>query len=152
MVRINSRCSERTARPSSRRVGGNIVLATPEWMGPFSCARTIYLSEIAGLACATAPLCVSQDLIFRREFVLLYSASARIVMKPLLFALCVVFAFGGLSAQKPAWQPAPGHTEIAIWPRSAPDPQPVAGPEYAETSGKDFLLGGRPAVRWGQFT
>src|SRR4029077_4867584 len=28
----------------------------------------------------------------------------------------------------------------------APDPQPVAGPEYAETSGKDFLPGGGPAV------
>src|SRR5207253_1473623 len=84
--------------------------------------------------------------IFRREFVLLYSASARIVMKPLLFALCVVFAFDGLSEQKPAWQPAPGHTEIAIWPGAAPDPQRVAGPEYAETSGKDFLPGGRPAV------
>src|SRR5882762_3870941 len=68
--------------------------------------------------------------IFRREFVLLYSASARIVMKPLLFALCVVFGFEGLSEQKPAWQPAPGHTEIAIWPGAAPDPQRVAGPEY----------------------
>ncbi len=67
-------------------------------------------------------------------------------MEPLLFALCVVFVFDGLSEQKPAWQPAPGHTEIAIWPGAAPDPQPVAGPEYAETSGKDFLPGGRPAV------
>jgi hypothetical protein len=67
-------------------------------------------------------------------------------MKPLTFALCVVFAFDGLSEQKPVWQPAPGHTEIAIWPEAAPDPQAVAGPEYAETSGKDFLPGGRPAV------
>lgn len=67
-------------------------------------------------------------------------------MKPLLFALCAVFAFDGLSEQKPVWQPAPGHPEIAIWPGPAPDPQPVAGPEYAETSGKDFLPGGRPAV------
>src|ERR1700730_11469233 len=67
-------------------------------------------------------------------------------MKPLLFALCVVFAFDGLSEQKLVWQPAPGHTEIAIGPGAAPDPQPVAGPEYAERSGKDFLPGGRPAV------
>jgi acetyl esterase/lipase len=67
-------------------------------------------------------------------------------MKPLSFALCVVFGFGGLSAQKPVWQPSRGHTQIAIWPASAPDPQPVAGPEYSETSGKDFLPGGRPAV------
>jgi len=33
-------------------------------------------------------------------------------MKPLIFALCVVFAFGGLSAQTPAWQPSPGHTQV----------------------------------------
>jgi len=35
---------------------------------------------------------------------------------------------------------------VAIWPGAAPDPQPVAGPEAAETSGKDFLVAGRPAV------
>ncbi len=67
-------------------------------------------------------------------------------MKPLIFALCVVFGVGSLSAQKPVWQPSPGHTQIPIWPGAAPDPQLVAGPEYAETSGKDFLPGGRPAV------
>jgi acetyl esterase/lipase len=67
-------------------------------------------------------------------------------MKPLFFALCVVFACGGLSAQNPVWQPSPGHTQIPIWPGAPPDPQPVAGPEVVETSGKDFLPGGRPAV------
>src|SRR5260370_7044797 len=45
---------------------------------------------------------------------LLYSACEGIVMKPLLFALCVVFAFGGLRAQTPAWQPSPGHTQVPI--------------------------------------
>jgi acetyl esterase/lipase len=69
-----------------------------------------------------------------------------IVMKPLIFALCVVSAFGSLSAQKFVWQPSAGHTQIPIWPGAAPDPQRVAGPEYGETSGKDFLPGGRPAV------
>ena len=39
-----------------------------------------------------------------------------------------------------------GHTQMPIWPGAAPDPQSVAGPEYAETSGKDFLPGGRLAV------
>ena len=67
-------------------------------------------------------------------------------MKPFIFALYVVSAFGSLSAQKPVWKPSPGHTQVPIWPGAAPDPQPVAGPEYAETSGKDFLPGGRPAV------
>jgi acetyl esterase/lipase len=67
-------------------------------------------------------------------------------MKPLIFALCVVFAFGGLSAQTPAWQPSPGHTQIPIWSGAAPDAQPVAGPEAAEWSGKDDLVAGRQVV------
>ena len=54
--------------------------------------------------------------IFRREVVLLYPASEGIVMKPLLFALCVMFAFGSLNGQTPAWQPSPGHTQVPIWP------------------------------------
>jgi acetyl esterase/lipase len=66
-------------------------------------------------------------------------------LKTLIFALCVVFA-SGLSAQKPVWQPSAGHTQIPIWPGAAPDPQPVRGPEYTETSGNDFLPGGRPVV------
>src|SRR6201987_6493803 len=72
-------------------------------------------------------------------------------MKPVrlgicVVALCVAFAFGGLSAQTPACQPSPGPTQVPICPGSVPDPQPVAGPETAETSGKDFLVAGRPAM------
>ncbi len=52
-------------------------------------------------------------------------------MKPLIFALCVVFACGGLNAQTNVWQPSPGHTQVPIWPGAIPDPQPVPGPEYA---------------------
>jgi acetyl esterase/lipase len=55
-------------------------------------------------------------------------------MKPLLFAACVVFACGVLSAQTPGWQPSPGHKQAPIWPGQAPDAQPVAGPEVVETS------------------
>ncbi|HTF24105.1 MAG TPA: hypothetical protein VK937_09315 [Candidatus Limnocylindria bacterium] len=69
------------------------------------------------------------------------------MVKPLLFALCVVFSFGGLSAQTPAWQPSPGHTQVPIWPGAVPDPQPVAGSEATTTSsGKDGLIAGRPVV------
>src|SRR6202045_307797 len=67
-------------------------------------------------------------------------------MKPLIFALCVLFAFGSLRAQKPVWQPSPVHTQVPIWPGRVPDPQPVAGPEFATTTGKEFLVAGRPAV------
>src|SRR5258708_33290757 len=84
---------------------------------------------------------------FRREVVLLYPASEGIVMEPLLLALCVVFAPGGLSAQTPAWQPSPGHTQVPIWPGAVPDPQPVAGPEVTTTSsGKEGLIAGKPVV------
>src|SRR5579859_6463572 len=64
-------------------------------------------------------------------------------MKPLIFALWVVFAFGGLSARTPAWQPSPGHTQVPIWPGAAPDAQPVAGPETTGRE-KDHLVAGKP--------
>ena len=64
------------------------------------------------------------------------------VIKPLLFVLCVVFAFGGVHAQTPAWQPSPGHTQLPIWPGAVPDAQPVAGPEAAATAKN--LIAGRP--------
>jgi hypothetical protein len=48
-------------------------------------------------------------------------------MKSLLFALFVMFAFGGLGAQQTGWQPSPGHTQLPIWPGAAPDEQPVSG-------------------------
>ena len=67
-------------------------------------------------------------------------------MKPSVFLLCAAFAFGGVSAQKFVWQPSPGHTQIPIWPGAAPDPQPVAGPEFAESSGKDDLIAGKQVV------
>src|SRR5579864_6734384 len=67
-------------------------------------------------------------------------------MKPLLFAFGLVLAFGGMSAQKPVWQPSPGHTQVPIWSGSAPDPQPVAGPEFAETTAKPWMDTGRPAT------
>ena len=67
-------------------------------------------------------------------------------MKPLLFALCAVFAFGGLGALQTGWQPSPGHTQVPIWPGAVPDAQPVAGPEVARTTGREWLVAGRPAV------
>jgi acetyl esterase/lipase len=68
-------------------------------------------------------------------------------MKPVIFTLCVLFACGDLSAQKFVWQPSPGHTQVPIWPGTAPDAQPVKGPEYAMTAGgKDSLVAGKPWV------
>src|ERR1700676_2545959 len=61
-------------------------------------------------------------------------------MKLSFFALYVVRASGGLSAQTSAWQPSPGHTQVPIWPGLVPDAQPAAGPEVAETA-KDPIAG-----------
>jgi len=72
-------------------------------------------------------------------------------MKPSILAQCIVFAVGGLSAQTTGWQPSPGHTQVAIWPGTAPDAgaETVAGPEFVEppaAPGKEWLVGGRPVV------
>ena len=72
-------------------------------------------------------------------------ATMRVSRKPLLLAFCLVCVLGAASVQKFVWQPSPGHTQIPIWPGNAPDPQPVAGPESAETSG-DSLIAGKPSV------
>jgi len=69
-------------------------------------------------------------------------------MKPLIFALCVLFVVGGLSAQTPGWQPPPGHTQVPIWPGAVPNAQPVAGPEDTEAV-KDPLVAGRPWIQVG---
>jgi acetyl esterase/lipase len=63
-------------------------------------------------------------------------------MKPLLFALCIVF--GGLIQQQTAWQPSPGHTQVPIWPGAVPDAQRVTGPEVVTTRMSDHFVGGKP--------
>jgi acetyl esterase/lipase len=72
------------------------------------------------------------------------------VMKPLIFAVCVVFAFGGLSGQKSVWQPSSGHTQVPIWPGAVPDARPVAGPEDDTPTAKGSLVAGRPWVYVGK--
>ena len=64
----------------------------------------------------------------------------------MIFALYVLLAYGGLSAQTPVWQPSQGHTQVPIWPGAAPDARPAAGPETATTTGKESLVAGRPWV------
>jgi acetyl esterase/lipase len=44
------------------------------------------------------------------------------------------------------WQPSAGHVQVAIWPGTPPDPQPVAGPEFAEMTAKPWMDSGRPAT------
>jgi acetyl esterase/lipase len=50
-------------------------------------------------------------------------------MRPLLLAVTVLLAAASLSAQSSIWQPSPGHTQLAIWPGTPPDAQPLSAQE-----------------------
>lgn len=72
-------------------------------------------------------------------------------MKASKFAICVLFASSFASAQTSVWQPSAGHTQVAIWPGTPPDPQPVAGPEvFDDGKEKDFLIAGKPVAAIGK--
>jgi acetyl esterase/lipase len=64
-------------------------------------------------------------------------------MRAVIVALCVLSA-RPLAAQTTVWQPAPGHTQVPIWPGTPPDARPAQGPEQAVTRPKDHLVAGRP--------
>lgn len=49
------------------------------------------------------------------------------------------------AAHAAAWQPAPGHRQIPLWPGAAPDPLPVSGPEFVRSNPKS-LIGGKPVA------
>lgn len=71
-------------------------------------------------------------------------------MRKHLSSLAAVAALStGLFAQKPAWQPAPGLTTLALWPYGAPGAQPNPGPEIDTTTAKDRPVAGKPVIRLG---
>lgn len=56
----------------------------------------------------------------------------------------------GLYAKKPAWEPAPGHLTLNLWPNDeVPGAQADPRPEVDTTTAKDQLIAGRPVVRLG---
>jgi acetyl esterase/lipase len=67
--------------------------------------------------------------------------------------LCSLAAVGVLSvslvAQKPAWQPAPGHLTLALWPHGAPGAVTNSAAEVDTTTAKDHLIAGKPVIRLG---
>jgi acetyl esterase/lipase len=67
----------------------------------------------------------------------------------LLFTIMIVGIFSSLLAQKPAVQPAPGHTTLTIWPHGAPGAQPNPNPEVDLTTAQDNLVAGEPVIRLG---
>jgi len=67
-------------------------------------------------------------------------------MKPLIFALGLVFATAGVRAQTPVWQPSSGHTQIPIWPGAVPDPLPAAKLHVETTEPGGSLVAGKQWV------
>jgi acetyl esterase/lipase len=53
------------------------------------------------------------------------------------------------SAQKPAWQPAPSHTTVEVWPHGSPEVRTGSAAEIDTTTPKDDLIAGKPVVRLG---
>ena len=65
-------------------------------------------------------------------------------MRALPLMLCALLAATTAQGKPQVWQPAPGHTQIPIWPGTAPDAQAVPGPEKATVS--TGLIAGKPAT------
>jgi len=64
-------------------------------------------------------------------------------------AVIVLVLSSGLIAQKPAWQPAPGHLTLDLWPHGAPGAQPNSAAEADMTTAKDNVIAGRAVIRLG---
>src|SRR2546421_11957717 len=64
------------------------------------------------------------------------------MMKHSIVALCVVYYVRTLSAQGPAWQPSPGHTQMPIWPSTVAAGR--SGPESETMATAESLVAGRP--------
>jgi acetyl esterase/lipase len=62
-------------------------------------------------------------------------------MKRLFILLVLLSPIGEVAAQTSAWQPAPGHTQVPIWPDPAPDSQPAKDAERATTDPAHLIAG-----------
>ena len=65
------------------------------------------------------------------------------------FLAAILALSASLVAQKPAWQPTPGHLTLDLWPHGAPGAQSNAGTETDMTTAKDNLIAGKPLIRLG---
>lgn len=61
--------------------------------------------------------------------------------------LCIAWTTG--LAQKQAWQPAPGHLTLPLWPGAAPGTPANLPPEVDTTTSKEPLIAGKPLIRLG---
>jgi acetyl esterase/lipase len=67
------------------------------------------------------------------------------------FLLCSALAASSatLAAQAPAWQPAPGHLTLPLWPGLAPGSPTNPPAEIDTTTPRDHLIAGKPVIRLG---
>jgi acetyl esterase/lipase len=70
-------------------------------------------------------------------------------MRSLLYFVTVLQFSAVLFAQQPAWQPAPGHLTMDLWPHGAPGAQPNSAAEVDTTTAKDNVIAGKPVIRLG---
>lgn len=68
---------------------------------------------------------------------------------PLLAACLLAASLTPVSAQKAAWQPAPGNLTLPLWPGTAPGAPANPPPEVNTTKPTDPLIAGRPLIRLG---
>ncbi len=64
-------------------------------------------------------------------------------MRPHLLVIALACCSTGLFAQKVAWEPAPGHITLPLWPHAPSNAQP----EVDATTAKDNLVAGKPVIR-----
>jgi acetyl esterase/lipase len=61
----------------------------------------------------------------------------------ILALAALIAAAPALLAQKPAWQPAPGHPTLHLWPHGAPGDSPHPAPEVNQTKALHHYVAGR---------
>ena len=61
----------------------------------------------------------------------------------------ILILSASLFSQKPAWQPAPGHLTLDLWPHGAPGSQPSSDAEADLSTAADRLVAGKPVIRLG---
>jgi acetyl esterase/lipase len=70
-------------------------------------------------------------------------------MHRLRFLIALLAFASVVLAQSPAWQPAPGHLTIELWPHGAPGAQTTLAAEADVTTAKDNAVTGKPVIRLG---
>ena len=66
--------------------------------------------------------------------------------------LAILMSASYAVAQKPAWQPAPGHITLPLWPAGAPGSAANPAAEIDTSKPNDNLIAGRPLIRLGNVT